>query len=157
MLHRNNVNLDSESMLDAMLLTAREAANRLGIKLDTLYAYVSRGRLGSVAVPDSRDRRYRSDEVDALAARGAPPPAADPHALPVIDTTICLIEDGRLYYRGEDAVRLSDTATLEDVAALLWDGKFPAASPAAPLRDAATRKGRAGLPLGLIERSQIHL
>jgi citrate synthase len=68
-----------------------------------------------------------------------------------------LIEDGRLYYRGEDAVRLADTATLEDVAALLWDCKLPAASLPAPLQDAATRQGRAGLPLGLIERSQIRL
>lgn len=32
------------------LITARQAAERLGIKLDTLYAYVSRGRLQSVAL-----------------------------------------------------------------------------------------------------------
>src|SRR5262249_50982428 len=33
---------------------------------------------------------------------------------------ICLIEDGRFYYRGRDAVRLSDRATLEEIAKLLW-------------------------------------
>ena len=38
-----------------MLLSARETAERLGIKLDTLYAYVSRGLLRSVEVADSRE------------------------------------------------------------------------------------------------------
>src|SRR5215469_7049818 len=105
------------------LLTAREAADRLGIKLDTLYAYVSRGRLNSVSVSGSRERRYRSEEVDGLGARGGPA-SADPLALSAIDSAICLIEEGRLYYRGRDAIRLSDSATLEDVAALLWDEEF---------------------------------
>jgi citrate synthase len=38
----------------------------------------------------------------------------------VIGSFICLIEDGRFYYRGRDAVRLSDRATLEEIAKLLW-------------------------------------
>ena len=49
-----------------MLLTAREAADRLGVKLDTLYAYVSRGRLRSVMVPGTRERRYREEDVEVL-------------------------------------------------------------------------------------------
>src|SRR5207249_1305368 len=49
-----------------MLLTARQAADRLGVKLDTLYAYVSRGRLRSVTVPGTRERRYRGEDVEAL-------------------------------------------------------------------------------------------
>jgi citrate synthase len=154
MLQRNNVNLDSESSVDRMLLTAREAAERLGIKLDTLYAYVSRGRLQSVAVPGSRERRYRGEKIDALGtARGAPGLAsAEPSALPPIDSSICLIEDGRLYYRGLDAVRLSDTATLEDVAALLWEEA--ASDPPSPrLRG----EGRGERPLSLIERCQTSL
>ena len=40
--------------------------------------------------------------------------------MPVIGSSICLIENGRLFYRGKDAVRLSEGATLEDVARLLW-------------------------------------
>ena len=56
-----------------MLLTAEEAAARLGIKRETLYAYVSRGRLRSVAVPGSRERHYRPEDIDGLRAiRGAP-------------------------------------------------------------------------------------
>src|SRR6266436_7406623 len=102
-----------------MLLTARQTADRLGIKLDTLYAYVSRGRLRSVMVPGTRERRYRSQDVEALlnARSGARPPhSPDPEALmPVIGSSICLIENGHLYYRGKDAVRLSDSATLEEI------------------------------------------
>ena len=48
---------------------ARQAADRLGVKLDTLYAYVSRGLLRSVTVPGSRERRYRAEDVEAFSAR----------------------------------------------------------------------------------------
>ena len=41
---------------------------------------------------------------------------------PVLESALTLIEDGRLYYRGRDACELSRTATLEQVAALLWTG-----------------------------------
>jgi len=145
-----------------MLLTAREAAARLGIKLDTLYAYVSRGRLRSVAAIASRERRYDSDEVDALAApRGGTPPPAGEALQPLIESSICLIEDGRLYYRGDDAIRLSDTASLEDVAALLWQTEIAAVPP--PLATASLPRKRArdsvgaGAGLGLIERCQVRL
>src|SRR5215469_982668 len=110
--------------MQAILLTARQAADRLGIKLDTLYAYVSRGRLRSVMVPSSRERRYRSEDVEALLdARSSPRPvqSSDPEALmPVIGSSICLIENGHFYYRGQDAAGLSDRATLEDIAKMLW-------------------------------------
>src|SRR3954471_24761681 len=102
-------------MNGAELLRAREAAARLGVKLDTLYAYVSRGLLRSVAVPGSRERHYHREDIDAFrAARGMSRSASDQGAaaaMPVIDSAISLIEEGRLYYRGQDAVRLSDSAT----------------------------------------------
>ena len=54
------------------LLRARDAAVRLGVKLDTLYAYVSRGLLRSVAVPGSRERYYHADDIERFrAGRGA--------------------------------------------------------------------------------------
>src|SRR5215471_10506553 len=106
-----------------MLLTARETADRLGVKLDTLYAYVSRGRLRSVMVPGTRERRYRSEDVEALLdirSGTRPPPNSDPEAvMAAIGSSICLIENGGFYYRGQDAVRLSETATLEEIARLL--------------------------------------
>jgi citrate synthase len=125
-------------------LTAREAAQRLGIKLDTLYAYVSRGRLRSVAVPGTRQRRYRVAEVEALRGATLPTPRpAEAEALtPIIASSICLIENGKVYYRGEDAIALSDTATLEDVAERLWQaGPANASIPATPLADRAATTG----------------
>ncbi len=140
-----------------MLLTAREAADRLGIKLDTLYAYVSRGRLRSVAVPGTRQRRYRSEDIEAFrGATAAPLRAAAAEALsPVIASSICLIENGRLYYRGRDAIALSETESLEDVARLLWQAA-PSDDQTALASDAAALKPPAGLN-GLVERCQSRL
>jgi citrate synthase len=144
--------------MNTMLLTARQAADRLGIKLDTLYAYVSRGRLRSVMVPGTRERRYRGEDVEALldARSGArPPPGPDLEALmPVIGSSICLIENGHFYYRGQDAVRLSEQATLDEIAKLLWldDAVSDLTDASGPTRSAAA------LPAsGLIERCQIRL
>jgi citrate synthase len=141
-----------------MLLTAPEAADRLRIKLDTLYAYVSRGRLRSVMVPGTRERRYRSEDIQALLdARSGmrPSQSSDPEALmPVIGSSICLIENGRFYYRGRDAVRLSEEAALEEIARLLWLDE--AVSEFADM----SRPGRptsAAAASGLIERCQIGL
>jgi len=141
-----------------MLLTARETADRLGIKLDTLYAYVSRGRLRSVMVPGTRERRYRSEEVEALLDTRPgvrTPPNPDPEALmSPIGSSICLIENGRFYYRGQDAVRLADRATLEDIARLLW---LEEAGSEVADRNGSGRSGNKLSISGLIELCQIRL
>jgi len=160
----------SEQML---VLSAREAADRLGVKIDTLYAYVSRGLLRSMEVEGSRERHYDADEIERFrAGRGATrarPPAED--LIPVIGSSICLIENHRLYYRGRDAVALADTATLEEVAAILWEDEASIApTPTLPrLRgrgrvevpatvDSLPRKrGRVGVGAGALERCQIRL
>ncbi|HEY1799138.1 MAG TPA: citrate synthase family protein [Stellaceae bacterium] len=133
-----------------MLLSARETAERLGIKLDTVYAYVSRGLLRSVEVADSRERHYDADDVERFrVTRGGAKGARQAEALmPVIPSTICLIENHRFYYRGEDALALADTATLEQVAGLLWQDAPPAV--------AAPRRSALEVP-GLIERCQARL
>jgi citrate synthase len=114
----------STYMAEFNLINARQAADRLGIKLDTLYAYVSRGRLQSVSLPGTRERRYRVEDVEALlATREGERPARSTESealMPVIGSSICLIENGRLFYRGKDAIRLAEEATLEDIATLLW-------------------------------------
>jgi citrate synthase len=43
----------------------------------------------------------------------------------VLDSAICLIEKGRFYYRGIDAVSLAERAGLEEVACLLWESETP--------------------------------
>src|SRR5215470_10166188 len=101
-------------------LTASEAAAALGIRLPTLYAYVSRGLLRSERDPRQRASRYPAEDVEALAQRAAArrdPPrvarAALDWGMPVLDSRLTLIAGGRVYYRGRPARRVS---------ALLWLG-----------------------------------
>jgi citrate synthase len=144
--------------METTLLTAREAADRLGVKLDTLYAYVSRGRLRSVVVSGTRERRYRAQDVEALrdARPGARPPLTpDTHALsPAIGSSICLIENGCFFYRGRDAVRLADWASLEEIAKLLW---LDDADPEVAGAGGAIRSATALSAFGLIERCQLRI
>ena len=110
-------------------VTAAEAADLLGVTRATLYAYRSRGQLRSEPTPGRpRERRYHLDDVERLKDRKEArhdPARAAARALhwggPVLESGVTLIHDGRLYYRGRDAVKLADTATVEDAAALLWN------------------------------------
>jgi citrate synthase len=60
-------------------LTGDEAAGLLGVKRETLYAYVSRGMLKSYRQGIKRQRLYRRAEIEAL-LRLAPSIAVDPVA-----------------------------------------------------------------------------
>jgi len=84
---------------EPIYLTAREAAAELAISPATLYAYVSRGLVRSEPGETSRSHRYRAEDVRALKNRRAP-----------------LVEG-----QGLRAVALSEQATLEQAATLLWD------------------------------------
>ena len=117
---------------DDSFLTAREAAELLGVRLETLYAYVSRGLLPSEKeAGEVRARRYRRRDVEALRRRGEvkrQPAKALAEALggaldwggPLLESAITAIADGRFYYRGEDAVLLARSASFEEVLALVW-------------------------------------
>jgi citrate synthase len=116
--------------MEDRFLTAQEAAAELGISLATLYAYASRGMLRSEPVPgEPRARRYPREDVLRLKEKKElrkEPEKAAPKALswgmPVLESALTLIQDGRLYYRGRDAVELARTSTVEEVAALIWTG-----------------------------------
>lgn len=109
-------------------LTANEALLLLGTQQQTLYANVSRGRITARPDPaDSRRSLYRGDDVRRLAQRAAGRRKQEVVAQeairwgdPVLTTAISTVAQGRLLYRGRDAVALSSEGTLEDVAALLW-------------------------------------
>jgi len=99
-------------------LTATEAAALLGVSVATLYVYVGRKGLRSRPVPGSRERRYlRADIEQELLRRNTPRSAA---ADPPLESSITQITDQGHFYRGQSAIELSKAATLEDVAALLW-------------------------------------
>lgn len=114
-------------------LSREEALGRLKVRAQTLYAYVSRGRIGMR--PDEEDPRrsqYRADDIAALAtrrARGRRPSAIAESAIawgePAIATSISTILHGHLVYRGQDAVALSHEATLEETAGVLWASPNP--------------------------------
>ncbi|RQS94484.1 citrate synthase family protein [Burkholderia contaminans] len=108
-------------------LNSTEAAARLGVSRQTLYAYVSRGLLRAEPGGSHRESRYLAADVDRLAdqrARGRKPKEVAKAALnwgsPVLESSITLIDGGRLFYRGVDALDLAARASLEEVAALLW-------------------------------------
>lgn len=125
-------------------LSREEALERLKVRPQTLYAYVSRGRIGMR--PDRADPRrseYRADDIAALAtrrARGRSPSAIAESAIawgePSIVTAVSTVWHGQLIYRGRDAAALSDHATLEETAALLWalsePVRFEASAPDSP-------------------------
>lgn len=104
-----------------------EALARLGVKPQTLYAYVSRGRI--TAQPDPHDpRRSLYAEADIARLKGDPDATAAPAPRKApgrgeveIKSAVSLIEGGRLFYRGLDAAQLSQASTLEDVSRRLWD------------------------------------
>src|SRR5215471_7555274 len=113
-------------------LTAKQAAEVLSVTLPTLYAYTSRGQLRSESVPGRpRERRYYREDIQRLRdrkeARRDPDKAAARGlnwGSPVLASGITLIHEGKLYYRGRDVLRLAETATLEQVAELLWMDPF---------------------------------
>src|SRR5580765_2806094 len=110
-------------MADRRFLSAAQAAGALGVTRATLYAYASRGQLHSEPVPgDPKARRYHREDIERLRERKElrrDPARAAERGLhwgsPVLPSGITLIQDGALYYRGQDALQLAETATLETV------------------------------------------
>src|SRR5262249_14930291 len=108
--------------------TAGQPAAALGVSRATLYAYASRGQLRSEPAPGRpKECRYHRQDLDRLQERKEA--RRDPAKVaarglhwggPVLESGITLIQNGRLYYRGQDAVALARSASLEQVAALLW-------------------------------------
>ena len=118
-----------------------EALARLGVKSQTLYAYVSRGRIA--ARPDPSDPRrslYAVQDIARLSGEAVddhriaerPIPRSAGRGEAEICSGLTVIAGGRLFYRGLDACQLAETATLEDVARRLWDAR--AVNPFAEVR-----------------------
>ena len=147
-------------------INADEAARRLGVRRETVYAYVSRGLIRSEAQGGTRERLYHREDVEALVRRrqGRRDPArAAADALswgaPVLESELTLIRDGELYYRGEPAETLAASSTFEDVAGLLWgrlpEAGIPDALPSLPRSWTRWSALLAGLPP--LERFQVAL
>ena len=107
----------------APTLSAAQAAARLGIRTESVYAYVSRGLLDRRRT--AHGSRFDAMEVERFARTRrrttpppvgpAPPAGSDGRPLGVIDTDISLIEDGSLWFRGRESGELAGTHTYDAV------------------------------------------
>ncbi|ROQ95345.1 citrate synthase [Streptomyces sp. 2132.2] len=140
-------------------ISTREAADLLGVKPATVYAYVSRGQLTSRRDPVGRGSSFDAREVEALALRSRREAASPPGAELSVRTSLTLIEPDRYYFRGVDAVELASRYHYEEVAEWLWTGTLPrgARFTAPPQALAAARRAVAALPehSGPIDRLRV--
>ncbi len=103
------------------MLESDEAARRLGVKVTTLYAYVSRGLLVSHPSPAGRKRLFALDDVERLARRSRQGKTVETRMATVTTGVTQLTDEGPLY-RGRRATDLAVTTAYEDVADWLWRG-----------------------------------
>ena len=101
-------------------ITTTEAAQRLGVKRATLYAYVSRGVLRSERRPGQLESLFERAQIDAMAstarAAGSPPPVLRFRS---IATAVSSQADGQLHYRGVPLDDVIALASVEEAAALV--------------------------------------
>jgi citrate synthase len=116
-------------------LDAQAAAELLGVKPQTLYAYASRGLVRRVGT--GKRRRYLVEDLQRLQTRqrarsghGPVAGAALSFGEPVLDSSITGIDERGPVYRGHAAVELATGgASFESVAELLWSGELPQTAP----------------------------
>lgn len=112
-------------------LSARDAVKLLDVRMQTLYAYVSRGLVRSITQPGYKERLYARADIEKLRARsqaraghGAVAAAAMHWGEPIIPTSITQITTTGPFYRGQPAIQLARSGTtFEEVAELLWTGQ----------------------------------
>jgi citrate synthase len=102
-------------------LTTAQAAERLGVKPETLYAYVSRGLIERRHTPGGVST-YAVRDVERLARAGRRTRQLPPVVFP---SSLTLIADGRCSYRGTDVVQAAQGHHFEEVAEWLWSGAWP--------------------------------
>jgi citrate synthase len=102
------------------MLESDEAARRLGVKVSTLYAYVSRGLLVSHRAASGRRSLFEVDEVERLARRSRQGKVTETRMV-TITTAITQLSDEGPIYRGRRATELAASWSFEDVAEWLWE------------------------------------
>jgi citrate synthase len=145
-------------------LSATEAAAFLGVAKPTLYAYVSRGLVRSQPGANSRARTYNRIDLEQLQARKrirnrpqAEVAAALHWGAPLLDSSLTLITQDGLYYRGSSVLELALTRSFWEVARWFWSGLWEV-PPSAPGRLRVRRPKQTSDPFRLqqswlIERS----
>jgi citrate synthase len=114
-----------------MHLTATEAADFLNISKPTLYAYVSRGLVQSEYGLNQRSRVYHRLDLERLKQRKRirqQPSAEMSNALywgsPLLESSLTLLTNGQVFYRGQEATALASSQTFLEVATWFWTGNW---------------------------------
>ncbi|MBT9385140.1 citrate synthase [Pseudooceanicola sp. CBS1P-1] len=124
-------------MKNADWIDAGTACALLGVKPQTLYAYVSRKKIRvQVDLADARHRLYARPDIETLARQNHRPRARAEVAEqairwgdPVLSTALSEVREGGLWLRGLAVEDCAERMTLEEMAAHLWDvpvAAFPA-------------------------------
>jgi citrate synthase len=106
----------------ARMLESEEAARRLGVKMATLYAYVSRGMLPSYPSGISRRSLFDLEDVERLARRSRSGKRVESRLASVTTGVTQIREDGPSY-RGTPTSELAAAHGFEYVADLLWQAE----------------------------------
>lgn len=122
--------------------TRGEAMRLLGVRQQTLYAYVSRGWVRSIAQPGRKEKLYLRDDLTRLSMRaqaraghGAVAASAMNWGEPIFPSSITDITARGPSYRGHLASQLvCDQVDFERVAELLWTGQLADGSTRWPVR-----------------------
>ena len=104
------------------MLTAAEAAARLGVKRESLYAYVSRGMLDRRLSEDGRTSLFALHDVERLRTerrRGRP---ASTSIDLTVTTSLTQISDDGVWYRGVPLADIAGRWSFERAAEWLWHG-----------------------------------
>ncbi|WP_161958588.1 citrate synthase [Ornithinimicrobium cavernae] len=121
-------------------LTTGQVADYLGVKVQTVYAYVSRGVLTPIRREPGTGSLFRLGDVRALVdggrsgRRGRTTAPRDD-----LRTTITEVTPGALAYRGHDITRLVGTHSFEEVRALLTGSPEADGAPTAQERAELTQ------------------
>ncbi len=120
------------------MLTAEEAAARLGVKRDTLYAYVSRGLIGRQVALDGRTSLFDADEIASFRSRRRR--AGEGELGTIISSRVTSVNDQALLFRGRDvSAMIADRVLFEDAVNWLWQSTQPWPESEHPDRQTATR------------------
>ncbi len=114
-------------------LSAATAAKLLDVRIETLYAYVSRGLIRSEPAAGSggREKVYLREDIDRLISRKAirrNPDQMSSSVLrwgePSLDSKLTLISQNQYYYRGEEVTRMAKERSFEEIAMFVWTGDW---------------------------------
>lgn len=130
--------------------SSAEAADRLGVKVQTLYAYVSRGQLTSHRRAGLPGTWFSLREIEEFARRQPVrnAPGRRPFAFKGVSSRVSSIDAGDLLLRDRDAVEVARSRTFADVIPWLVTGEdLPPGDPVPDAVRAEVRAATAGMPL----------